>query len=291
MDEFVSLNNYDSWFQMTGQYAQETKLLIEDAMGLGQVDEPHIEQKLRLFCLDPTVQELFQEVHRQYPDMKVEEEALYVAFQQVKEADPGFCIPHIYTQISILNQSIVVGDSVLGISLDKYLGADYPLYRQYYSDYQCATMTRSRIVPEAVFFYLMAEYPLLEEGEKSLIRCACHVGKMHCLVARLLNISLEEELPFDVNTIHWFRENEQDIARWIGANNYWRDTHVEVISLLLEPSPSTPLYARNAPGQLGVWMGCSIMEKYLEAHPDLSIRELLELKDYDALLQESGFDK
>jgi hypothetical protein len=44
---------------------------------------------------------------------------------------PGIVVPRIYTQIGSLDQSIVVDDSILGISLDKYLGADHPVYLRY----------------------------------------------------------------------------------------------------------------------------------------------------------------
>jgi hypothetical protein len=62
-------------------------------------------------------------------------------------------MPHIYTQVSCLNQSIVVSDTLIGISLDKYLGEDFPLYAEYYTAEQRAQMTRDAIVRDAVNAY------------------------------------------------------------------------------------------------------------------------------------------
>ena len=47
-------------------------------------------------------------------------------------------IPMIYTQISAFNESIVLSDSVLGISLDKYMGEDYPLYKRFFFKFRAS---------------------------------------------------------------------------------------------------------------------------------------------------------
>ncbi|MBP3473050.1 MAG: hypothetical protein J6K41_12645 [Paraprevotella sp.] len=290
IDEYVSLNNYASWERMMGQYPQETRLLIEDVMGLGTVDEAHIERKLRMFCLDSTVQVLFQEVHRLYPDMQAEEEALYAAFAKVKEADDDFPIPRIYTQISALNQSIVVGDSVLGISLDKYLGEDFPLYKTYYTDYQIRTMKRERIVPEALFFYLSGEYTLPAWHDEKLLRCMLHIGKLHWIVSRLLDIPLKQELPFDEQAYAWFESHEADIRAWVRENDMLDNRTPEMKTIMFVQRPTTPLFCDEAPGQLGVWLGCRIMSSYMERHPDMGLAELLRMDDYDTMLKESGYE-
>ncbi len=154
LDEYVSLGSYAALHRMNTQYPMETKLLIEDVLDIGRVNEPNVEQRLRYFYLDSTVQLLLDEVHRQYGDMSDLEADFDRAFDELKKQDPNFQRPHIYTQISCLNQSIVVGDTLIGISLDKYLGADFPLYQQYYSEEQRAQMTRDAIVQDAINAYM-----------------------------------------------------------------------------------------------------------------------------------------
>lgn len=154
LDEYVSLNSYAALGRMNRQYPMETKLLIEDVLELGRVDEPNVEQRLRHYYLDSTVQMLLDEVHRQYTDMSDIEEDFRQVFEELKKQDPSFQVPHVYTQISCLGQSIVVGDTLIGISLDKYLGADFPLYADFYTPEQRAQMNRGAIVTDAVSTYL-----------------------------------------------------------------------------------------------------------------------------------------
>ena len=154
LDEYVSLNSYTALGRMNTQYPMETKLLIEDVLKLGPVNDPNVEQRLRHYYLDSTVQVLLDEVHRQYGDMSDIEADFNRAFEELKQKDPDFRTPHVYTQVSCLNQSIVVGDTLIGISLDKYLGADFPLYADFYTAEQRAQMNRESIVHDAINAYM-----------------------------------------------------------------------------------------------------------------------------------------
>src|SRR3712207_8314604 len=48
--------------------------------------------------------------------------SLEKVFGNLKEWLPTLPIPRVYAQIGALDQSIVVGDKMIGISLDKYMG-------------------------------------------------------------------------------------------------------------------------------------------------------------------------
>lgn len=190
LDEYVSLNSYSSKQKMNLEYPRETKLLIEDVLAIGHVDEPDVEKRLRRLYLDSTMQVLLDEVHRQYVDMSDIEQALDRAFRRLEKEDPDFPRPHVYTQISCLNQSIVVGDTLIGISLDKYLGADFPLYLQYFTANQRESMTRAHIVPDALTFYLLFHYVEPRLGPPASVGSAMltHISRVHWAVARILGI-------------------------------------------------------------------------------------------------------
>ena len=93
---------------MNTEFPTPTRLLIEDVLGIGRVEDAHIEQHLRDYFLDSTMQVLLQDVHSEYSDLSEEEEELSAVFNQIKASDPDFKVPFIYAQISGLNQSIVV---------------------------------------------------------------------------------------------------------------------------------------------------------------------------------------
>ena len=58
----------------------------------------------------------------------------------------------VFTCITGFNNSIITGDSVLGISLDRYLGADCEYYpRLDIYKYIAARMTPENIVPDCMY--------------------------------------------------------------------------------------------------------------------------------------------
>ena len=99
---------------------------------------------------------------------------------------PGMRIPMVYTQIGALAQSIVVGDASVGICLDKYLGADYPLYKKYYEPEQRATMQRRNIVPDFLSCYLLSVYQIAEPMGQPLEILDKHLAKIQWVANKAL---------------------------------------------------------------------------------------------------------
>lgn len=290
LDEFVSLNSFSALQRMNTDYPKETKLLIEDVLAIGRVDEPHVEQKIRAFYMDSTVQALIHETHRQYSDIHDIEEQLNLAFATLKAEDAEFHIPRVYTQVSALNQSIVVCDSMLGISLDKYLGVDFPLYKSYYYDYQRRSMCRERIVSDALLFYLLSEYFVPSGRSRTALDRILRVGKMHWVIAQILNKeSLDEEIGFEEKRANWCRQNEVAIWKWLKAEKILDNSEVTVGRMLIEPRGHTPGLGSESSDQIGLWIGIRVVDNYMKRHKDVSIRDLLHTADYQQIWDGSGY--
>ena len=133
------------------------------------------------------------------------EEQLTSAFDRLKTLLPGFEVPRVYTQISSLDQSIVAGDGFLGISLDKYLGSDYPLYLKYgYTERQRSMMDRTAIVPDCIGFYLLGLFPFPENDTTHAARIR-HIGKIQYVVNQVM-----DHRQFDNEQV---REVEEQVAK------------------------------------------------------------------------------
>ncbi len=289
VDEFVSLNSFTSLQRMNTEYPASTRLLIEEVLAIGTVQEPRVEQRLREYFLDSTMQVVLEDVHHEYRDLRAEETEIFSVFRQLKEEDPAFRIPFVYSQISGLNQSILVGDSLLGISLDKYMGKDYSLYQRYYHDYQREVMERSRLVPDALFYYLSHEYPLPKGEVHTLLDYIARFGKLHWIIARLRNVSLEHEVGFDAHRVQWFREHEAAVWEWLNAQGALTSADMTMIRLFIFPRDTIPCIGEDCPDRIGLWLGMQIMEHYMKRHPETTIGELLRENDYEKILRESGY--
>lgn len=183
---YLTTGDFSALQHMNTDFPMQTRTLIEDVLKIGRVNDPEINSKFLSFYQDTVLQSLISDVEFQYASMDDINRELTVSFGRLKMELPDMEIPQVYAQIGSLDQSIIVGNNTLGISLDKYLGADYPLYLKYYSDSQRKSMVRSMIVPDCLGFYLLSLYPMPHDRELSQLDHDMHMGKIQWVVNRIV---------------------------------------------------------------------------------------------------------
>ena len=179
---YLTTGDYSALQQMNTYFPMQTRTLIEDVLHIGKVDDPETNSRFLRFFRDSTLQRMLIDVQQEFADLDDVNDELTSAFENLLDEMPALQIPHIYAQIGSFDQSIVVADGSLGISLDKYLGADYPFYKQNYSDDQRRMMDRSMIVPDCLGFYLLSLYPMPRELMNTQAGRDQHMSKIQWVV-------------------------------------------------------------------------------------------------------------
>ena len=159
LDDFLRSGSLSTSQKLTMEYRRPTQMLIENVLEIGSVDSDSVFWQLQNFYSDTTLVRLRRDVEKKFADMKPIEKELTKGFRNLQKEMPDVPIPFVYSQVSAFNESIIVVDTLLGISLDKYMGADYPLYKRFYYGYQRNSMRPERIPADSFFYYLMSHYP------------------------------------------------------------------------------------------------------------------------------------
>ncbi|WP_028898296.1 gliding motility protein GldB [Prevotella sp. HUN102] len=183
---YLTTGDFSALQQMNTEYPIETRTLIEDVLKIGDATSQDINTRFLKFYQDTTLQAMVTAVEMEYAEMDDLNKQLNKAFERLKHFIPNITIPRVYSQISALDQSIVVGNGTIGISLDKYLGEDYPLYQKIYNAQQRKQMTRENIMPDCLSFYLIGEYPLENFGSRPQLERDLHIGKIQWVVNQAL---------------------------------------------------------------------------------------------------------
>ena len=179
---YLTTGDFSALQQLNTDYPMQTRLLLENVLLIGKVNDPDINNKFLHFFQDSVLQAMLVDVQRQYADVDDLNEELTAAFRRLKAELPDMEVPSVYTQIGSFDQSIIVGNKTLGISLDKYLGDDYPFYLQHYTDKQRKMMTRKMIVPDCLGFYLLSLYPLPNHDSLTQQQRGEHMGCIQWVV-------------------------------------------------------------------------------------------------------------
>ncbi len=291
-EDFISTGSVAAWQRMNTEFPLETRTLIEDILRLGKADSEGIEDSLRLLYSDPVLRIVRADVAREYTDISSTERQLDRAFDNLRWVIPGFVTPKVYTQLSALHESIVIGDSLIGISLDKYLGSDYPLYRAYFSANQRATMERRRIVTDALIFYLRAAYPYLDfkRGDPpTLLDVMLGEGKIAWITARVTGRTLMDVAACQPATKHWYRIYEREAWRELHDAGLLTMTDPDEIHAVVFSSDNSPYFRYPNSRGIGLWIGMRIIDRYMLTHPQTTINDLIHMHDYRALLNASGY--
>lgn len=173
---YILTGDFSALQEMTTNHTTETRVLIEDVLGLGKVADGNISNAFLSYFQDPLLQMMVKDVQEEYSDIDDLTGQLDESFSKMEDHIDGFRRPHIYTQISSLEYGVTVYLDHVGVSLDMYLGADYPLYRKLFPANKRKTMERSFIAVDVIETYLGSLYPVkatYTQYEKDL-----HVAKI-----------------------------------------------------------------------------------------------------------------
>ena len=224
---YLTTGDFSALQQMNTSYPQQTRMLIEDVLRIGQVNEPEINVKFLNFFQDTTLQELIAASEQEFASMADIDRDFSDAFVRLQQLLPGIAVPQIYAQIGSLDQSIIVGNGILGISLDKYLGSNYPLYLREsygYTPEQRSMMTRQYIVPDCIGFYLLSLYPMPFDRELSQLERDIHIGKVQWVVNQALDRTIFNTL-YTRNVGHYMKSHpDVSVDQMLKTSNLFKTT-------------------------------------------------------------------
>ncbi len=222
---YLTTGDFSALQQMNTIYPMQTRTLIENILRIGKVNDQQINTKFLRFYQDSTLQTLIAEAEQQYANMDDINEELTKAFKYLSDKIPSIEIPDVYAQIGSLDQSVIVGNNTIGICLDKYLGADYPLYQrpEYgYSKSQLQMMSREFVVPDCVGFYLLSLYPMPVDRMLSQLERDIHIGKIQWVVNRALGKSVFRT-GYVQKADHYMNRNKNVSLEQLLRNNNYSD--------------------------------------------------------------------
>ncbi len=266
--------------------------LFSYVINTGNVNDPSFPDFLVRFCTDKLNNEVYADVMKRFSDTDQLQKGLEDAFRHYMYYFPARKIPAVYTCITGFNNSIITGDSVLGISLDRYLGAGCDYYKrlQIYK-YLSDRMTPDYIVPDCVYGWVMSEWPFDSAGYKAdnVLAEMIHEGKLKYLEKCLLPDASDELIfGFSPEQLKFCRNNESQIWQYMVEHNLLFNTEQFTIRKLTGEAPFTSFFTNESPGRAAVWTGFRIVEAFVK-NSGIKPEELMKKTDIQDILQKARY--
>lgn len=273
--------------ELTERYPEMLEILGKGILNLQNLQVPGFFEKTRSYYAEPTLKGLYHDAIIQYGSVEDIERALGNGFAYLQRHFPTMQIPAVYMHVSGLNQNVLVGDSLLSLSIDKYMGEDYPLYQDFFYDQQLRKMRRKLVAPDYLAGWIMSEYPF-EGKENVLLERMVYEGKIKYLVANALGITDAAGLMGYTDAAYaWCEQNEGAVWKAIIERKHLYTPDLLTTSQYFEDMP-TIFPETEAPGNIGTWIGWRIVNLYMK-ETGATPESLMRNNDAQTILTDSKY--
>ena len=237
------------------------------------------------------LKELNQVVSKKFGDLSGFEQDYANGFERLRSLKFDVPTPEVYTCISEMSTAaFVVSDSILGISLDMYLGAKSPYYDvQTWPMYIQRFMNTDNIVPNLLKSYI--RFSILPQREpRSFLDFALDQGKEVYLLTQILDAG-KDTLCFDYSKaqLDFCEQSEKEIWAYLLDQKLIYSNDFRKFQKYVEASPHATGMPEGAPGRIAAYVGYKIIMSYIKRKPEASLVELMSNTDSQKILETAKY--
>jgi hypothetical protein len=268
--------------------------LFSYVINAGDINNSDFGDFLAGFCTDKLNYEVYASVMKKYPDVLWIESDLQEVFRHYLYYFPERKVPAVFTCTTGFNNSIITGDSILGIGLDRYLGPDCDYYKRldiykYLSD----RMTPDNIVPDCIFAWGTSEwdFSVLNYPVDNVLSEMIHEGKLKYYEKCMLpEVADEIIFGFTKDQFKFCRNNEKQMWQYLIEKDLLFNTDKFTIRKLTGEAPFTSFFTNESPGRASVWIGFRIVESYMMKNPHIPLNDLMKNVDVQSILEKAKYN-
>lgn len=244
---------------------------------------------LETYFANPMLSQIYKDAIDTFKNVDLYENELTEANSLIKKNFKNETLPTLCMHISGFKANTISMKDLISISTDKYLGTDYPLYQQFFEEYQRQEMKPEMIVRDYLKAWVFGKIPVTND-RKNLLSEMINSGKvLYTLNILLPNWSEADLMGYTMQQLDWAKNNEKQIWKTTLSNNYLFSTEYQVILKYIEDAPHTILISQDSPGKLGIWLGWQIVKAYA-LKTNAGIEAILKEIDIQKILKDSKYN-
>jgi len=279
--------NTDALYEKYGDFFVD---YCEGVLRIGNPESEGFQYSIAQFITDESMKTLHEDVEFEYEDLTSFQLQLTEAFRYFKYHFPDSTIPQIVFNISALNYAIIATPTTLGIGLDMFLGANYPIYPMVgLPKYMYDNMKREQVVPQAMKGWLQATYET-DAKRETLLDYMIFEGKLLYVVDATLRESADStKIGFSSDAMQWCTDYEPRIWAHLVDQELLYATEYMNINKWINQAPFVAGIPKDSPGRLGQWVGWQIVRKFMQENPELTLIDLMINQNSQDILAKSKY--
>jgi hypothetical protein len=278
--------------QLYQKYGSFYCAFVEDDLRLAPCNSDSLGKMLKPFVTNQDILETHNEINRIFPEEKIEKynEQITEALRKWNHYFPDSLVPQVVYYQSAWNSNIHTTDSVIGISLDTYLGADHPITQklapEFFPKYMKENMDEKYLISDAVKAWVAWKSRSYYE-KKDLLSELVFYGKLMYISEALIPETPDTLLmSWSSEQMDWAKKHEWNMWKTIANEKVMYQSKGFEINKWFADGPFTGAEGvpQDSPPQIGVWLGWNMVRQYMEKNTGIPMSQLLAEKDYQKIL-------
>jgi hypothetical protein len=260
---------------------------VESDLQLAACTSDSVGVLLKPFVSNKDIRETHDEIIRIFSEEKIQ--SLNTDFTDCMKRwnhfFPDSLVPQVIYYQSAWNTNIATTDSSIGIALDCYLGPDNKITKSLSTDvfprYKKQNMDEKFLVADAMKGWAAWKFKKYYD-KKDFLSELIFYGKL-MYVAEALSPETPDSImmSWSGEQYQWAKEHEMRTWKTIANEKVMYTTKGVEINKWFADGPFTGAQGvpQDSPPQLGVWTGWNIVRQYMAAHPEVTLKALMEEKE------------
>ena len=259
---------------------------VYDMVRSGSVYSDSIGFYLYYFISDSVMKVVNEDIASEFEDFSLYEKGFVSIFKHLKYHLPNAPVPKkIITYNGAYSFGVISTDSVIGIALEMYLGADnritkeigFPLYmkEKMHYDYLLVDVAHSWLITNVIN----------ESKGETFLSSMIYYGKLrYALEALMPNEPDHLMIRYTKEEYDYALASEYNIWQYLVDMNWIYTTDMKVKLRFFEEAPTT-VGIEDSPGRIGQFMGWQMVRSYMDANPEVTLSELLNEQNETKILK------
>lgn len=251
-------------------------------------------QRMGMLAANEGIQELIKDVNRVFAEFetttKLEVENVVKRTQYYyPKLQPKELVTHVSGYGSV---DILIGEKVHLIGLDYFLGGDtkYPLMSKDLPQYLAKYYAKPYLVSK-YSKALSKQFNEFDREDESVLAHMIYYGK-ELYFAEMTHPGCPDSIYIEYTSeeiagVEAFAS--ELVWKYFISNNLFFSTKPEHVSKYIQPRDKTREIADKMPGRIGQWLGWQIVRAYMEKHPEVTLKDLMDDNDAKKIFNQSAY--
>lgn len=271
-------------------YPDFFSLYTQQIIKIGHIGYHQFYEYFDAFLQDYSVEQAHLMVEKEYSNINDVENVLIDGFKHLKYYYPEKETPRVISFIAGFNQSIITDENLIGIGLDKYLGADCELYAMMQVPSFAAKNMRREMIPiDCMRGWISMEAPNTDTTGYLMAQMIYEGKIVYFIDAMFPSMPDSLKMGYSAREMSYCEHFEKNIWDYFISEKLLFSTDYLEQRKFIGDAPFTAAFGKEAPGRVAIWTGWQIVKAYAKEN-EVSLTELMKEQDYQKILNNSYYE-